>query len=123
MLKKIAYLFFIPFLVNFVSGDVQEASEKSIFQNVQVKGEGGSYTVTGEANTKEGQIFYTVEDGHYQYITETVLSLSKKSAQFQINIKLPPEKLPENATLILHLYEKDDNGRILHSYPVVLEQK
>ncbi|MGG0719128.1 Gmad2 immunoglobulin-like domain-containing protein [Robertmurraya massiliosenegalensis] len=126
MLKQLAYLFFIPFLVNLVSGEVQQEAEKRIFENVQVEGKAGNYKVKGEASTKEGKLFYTVEDGHYQYIDETVLSLSKKypdMASFAINIKLPPEKLSKNATLMLHLYEKDEKGRIIHSYPVVLEQK
>lgn len=125
MLKQFTLLFLIPIFVNLFFGNVQQEEEKLIFQNVQVEGELGEYRVKGKVSANAGKLFYTVEDGHYQYIDEKVLPLAEKDssmALFELEIKIAKEKLPQNATLILHLYEKDEDGRIIHSKPVVLEQ-
>ncbi|MDF1507402.1 intracellular proteinase inhibitor [Robertmurraya sp. DFI.2.37] len=125
MLKQFTLLFLIPIFVNLFFGNVQQEEEKLIFQNVQVEGELGEYRVKGKVSANTGKLFYTVEDGHYQYIDEKVLPLAEKDssmALFELEIKIAKEKLPQNATLILHLYEKDEDGRIIHSKPVVLEQ-
>lgn len=127
MIKYVTFLFLIPFLTNFLPiNDYQTLEEaNTVFKNVQVEGKSGKYTVQGEASTKEGKFYYTVEDGHNQLVDETIVTLEKKfpeSATFQIKISIPKEQLPQNATLILNLYERDSNGNIANTLPVVLEQ-
>jgi hypothetical protein len=110
--------------VHFDHTTTSEESE-SPFRNVQVSGGKGKYSVIGEAATKERVLYYTVEDGHFQYVEETKLNLAKKFPEwssFKLEINIPNDKLPENATLILNLYERDEGGNVTNTYPVVLEQ-
>lgn len=120
MIKYFLFLFFVPFFIGELDVSVEPVEKSSaIFENVVVEGKKGEYVVTGEARTKTGTFFYTVEDGHYQYVDETKVNTS--GGAFEINIHLPKENLPENATLILNLYERDKNGDIQNTLPVVLE--
>ncbi|TKC20100.1 intracellular proteinase inhibitor [Robertmurraya kyonggiensis] len=113
------FLLMIPFLSNLLFG----AGEQTVFKNVLVDGEKGEYLVEGEAHTEAGAFFYTVEDGHYQYVDETKINLSDKSpSPFKIAVKIPADQLPYNATLILNLYERDKDNQIVHNYPVILEE-
>jgi len=100
------------------------ANEESFFRNLIVKGGAGSYEISGEVRTSQRFIFYSVEDGHKQFLAETKIKTSAnggKFVPFSIHVDIPINELPKNATLILHLYEKTTNGEIIHSYPVVLE--
>lgn len=125
MLKYFLFLFLIPFFIGEIDVPMEQAEESnSIFQNISVEGKKGEYVVTGEARTREGVFFYTVEDGHYQYVDETKVVTTEKSpdwSSFKINIKISRDKLPDNATLILNLYERDEQGDIQNTLPVVLE--
>lgn len=129
MAKYFVLLFLVPFIVLNVSfhempkGEAYftEKEESSAFRNVKVEGEKGVYEVKGDAKTKSGTFFYTVEDGHNQYVDETRVSSGTEWQPFIIRIQIPKEKLPDNATLILYLYEKDETGGIANSLPVVLE--
>lgn len=103
---------------------VNEQSESPVFKDIVVSGEMGGYTVIGQANVKKGTFFYIVEDGHNQYISETAVKVKSKAPTwnpFELVIAIPAEKLPENGTLILNLYEKGESGQILDNFPVVLE--
>jgi hypothetical protein len=127
MLKYLTFLFLIPFLTNVLSMDYQQNLEEAntVFKNMQVEGKNGDYTVKGEASTKEGKFYYTVEDGHNQYVEETPVTLEKKfpeQSPFEIKISIPKDDLPQNATLILNLYERSKEGNIINNFPVVLEQ-
>ncbi|WP_449622018.1 Gmad2 immunoglobulin-like domain-containing protein [Robertmurraya sp. Marseille-Q9965] len=118
-MSLLQFLLFIPFLSNLLVG----AGEQAVFKNVLVDGEKGEYHVEGEAYTEAGAFFYTVEDGHFQYVDETKITLSEKpSAPFNISVKIPVEQLPQNATLILNLYERDKDNQIEHNYPVILDE-
>ncbi len=91
------------------------------FQDVKVSGTNGDYLVTGTAKGKYGPVYYTVEDGHVEFIKEKQVQL-QEDGTFQLNIHIPREKLPHNATLILYLYEKNKKGEKNQPYPVVLER-
>ncbi|MDQ1147118.1 hypothetical protein QE429_003945 [Bacillus sp. SORGH_AS 510] len=96
-----------------------------VFRNVKVSGTKGEYVVTGETKAANGNGYYTVEDGHKQYINETRIEVPKEEAEwrtFQLKVHLPKENLPPNGSLIMNLYERGKEGAILHPYPVVLEQ-
>lgn len=97
-----------------------------VFQNVKVSGKNGIYTVTGEARPTAGDFYYTVEDGHNQYVEETKVKHTSKFPNwndFKLEINIDKDKLPTNATLILNLYEKSsEDGSIIHTFPVVLQQ-
>lgn len=125
MIKYFLFLFFIPFFIGEMDLPIEQLGESNaIFKNVVVEGKSGEYVVKGEARTKIGTFFYTVEDGHYQYVDETKVYFTKKNSTgglFEINIELPKENLPNNATLILNLYERDENGKVKNTLPVVLE--
>lgn len=125
MIKYFLFLFLFPFFIGDTDVSIEQAEESNaIFQNIHVEGKKGEYVVTGEARTKEGFFYYTVEDGHYQYVDETKVSTKEKLpnwGSFKLNIHLSKEQLPDNATLILNLYERDGNGDIKNTLPVVLE--
>lgn len=119
MIKYLALLFLLPLFVSDF-GLMKEAEEtSSIFRNIEVEGQNGVYKIQGE--TKRGEFFYTVEDGHIQYIEEQKVTLKSKG-KFKIEINIPKNELPKNATLILNLYEQDGDGKIVNSYPVVLQK-
>lgn len=99
--------------------------ENSFFRNINVKGEGGKYEINGEARPATGVFFYTVEDGHVQFVEETKGKTTSKYPEwetFKISISLEGQTLPENGVLILNLYERGVEGKIIHLYPVVLER-
>jgi hypothetical protein len=99
--------------------------ENQTFRHVKIAGNSGEYVITGEAKTKSGVFFYSVEDGHNFYLQEKENKLATADSDwkpFNLQIKLSKEKLPANGSLILNLYEKDNRGVSLHSYPVILER-
>lgn len=100
--------------------------EHPAIKNVKVQGSKGNYTVTGKARPLAGKLFYTVEDGHNELVAETAKQTKTKYpdwSEFAIEVKLPENKLPENGTLILNLYEREQKeNKIIHVYPVVLEK-
>lgn len=104
---------------------IQVPSESQVFRKVKVSGEKGSYLVEGKACTANEKIYYTVEDGHNQQVEETKLRLKNGSAKcksFVINVSLPVAELPQNGSLILNLYERNQEGHIVHNYPTLLEK-
>lgn len=95
--------------------------ENPMIRNVHAEGENGSYTVMGE--TKAGNYYYTVEDGHNQFTPEKQFRNHGQGwSSFKIHLKLSKTSLPKNGTLILHLYQRDQNKTIQNSHPVVLER-
>jgi hypothetical protein len=96
------------------------------FRNVEVEGANGKYTVIGEARVFEGSFFYTVEEGHEYIIEETNFSVKEGApswSPFTIEIDIPQEALPENATITLELYERSENdGKMTNVYYQKLEQ-
>lgn len=100
-------------------------TKKDVFKEIKVTGQQGKYEVKGFARTQIGELFYTVEDGHNEYISEQRVELDKSGSEwkeFKIDIKLNQNVLPKNATLILNLYLKSKNGDLLNTYAVVLER-
>ncbi|MCQ6274344.1 intracellular proteinase inhibitor [Bacillus sp. V3B] len=103
---------------------VDEQSENPIFKDIVASGKKGVYLVTGQVNLEKDEFFYTVEDGHNEYISETPVKVSSNGPtgnSFELAVTIPAEKLPQNGTLILNLYEKSKSGQILNNFPVVLE--
>lgn len=100
-------------------------SVNPVFQDISVKGQNGSYSVKGKARPTQGKMYYTVEDGHQEYISETEIKIKSKYPEwetFDIKVEIDKEKLPKNATLILNLYERSEKEEmILHTYPVILQ--
>lgn len=96
------------------------------FRNVQVLGENGEYTVTGEVRVFEATFFYAVEDGHDYVVPETVQMASEGApswAPFEIKLSISKDKLPVNGALILHLYERSaKDGSITNLYHAKLQQ-
>ena len=94
------------------------------FRNISVSGSSGNYVITGEARVFEATIQYEVEDGHYIYV-EGFVTASEGApgwGTFTINIDIPEADLPDNATLMLILFEESaQDGSRLHEMPVVLE--
>ena len=68
--------------------------------------------------------FYTVEDGHVQFIREKEVKVHGKVKwhPFKIMINIPNTALPDNGSVVLTLYERNANGKMIHSYPITLEQ-
>ncbi|WP_121609623.1 BsuPI-related putative proteinase inhibitor [Mesobacillus foraminis] len=99
--------------------------ENPAFKHIEVSGQQGTYTIKGLASPKDGYFYYSVEDGHNQLLKETKAEGEKAPEAwkpFKIEIHLPPDALPKNGTLILHLYERNSDGDLINSYPLILER-
>ncbi|GHH98507.1 BsuPI-related putative proteinase inhibitor [Neobacillus kokaensis] len=95
------------------------------FRDVKVSGTKGNYLVRGEIKHQNAELYYVVEDGHIEYIKENKVQLGKKDQEwvpFKIDIHIPQEKLPHNASLLMYFYEKNNEGKKVHTYPFVLER-
>lgn len=104
------------------SRTVHVPAKNPVFKNIEVSGERGTYRVEGQAKPRNGTFYYTVEDGHHQQIQETKEEISSDGwSSFLLELEIPESQLPENGTLILNLYERD-NEMIVHNYSVVLEK-
>ncbi|USK40247.1 hypothetical protein LIS77_07050 [Cytobacillus firmus] len=92
------------------------------FSQAKVTGRNGEYIILFKARPKSGKLWYSVEDGHNELQSEkTIWASSNDWKSYRIKISLPSEDIPENGTVVLHLYEKDEDGDIMNSYPVMLE--
>jgi len=103
---------------------VNVPAKNPIFKQIKVSGENGIYQVKGLAKPENRIFYYTVEDGHHQQIEETKMELAGNQSDwkaFDLTIKIPQEKLPQNGTLILNLYERSGE-EIINNYPIVLEK-
>jgi len=105
---------------------VPDAAQGNVaFRNVSVSGSQGEYKVTGEARVFEANFFYAVEDGHDYVIKETLVTADEGApdwSQFEINISIPSDKLPENGTLMLEIYERSaKDGEIVNLHHTILE--
>jgi hypothetical protein len=105
-------------------GEGTPAQQNNAFRKVQVTGEGGVYTVTGEARVFEATMQYAVSDGH-NYLIENFHTLSEGAPEwsaFTIKLTVPEEKLPANGTLTLELFEYSaKDGSIINFMAVPLE--
>ncbi|KON89466.1 hypothetical protein AF332_23365 [Sporosarcina globispora] len=95
------------------------------FRHAKVTGANGDYTVSIEGRTKSGKLWYTVEDGHNELLSEKAVSVQSNDWEsFTIKINIPAERLPKSDSVILHLYEKSQaEGQIINSFPVILERR
>ncbi|MEH7444480.1 BsuPI-related putative proteinase inhibitor [Bacillus sp. JJ1122] len=99
--------------------------ENPVFKGVRAEGTQGNYKITGEARPINGKFYYTVEDGHNELIREAELVPESKYPQwkpFVIGVSISREKLPQNGSVILNLYERSKDGTMIHAYPVLLER-
>ncbi|HAQ07368.1 MAG TPA: hypothetical protein DCR24_07555 [Bacillus bacterium] len=100
--------------------------ENPVFMQIKAEGSKGEYKVNGEARPIDGKFYYSVEDGHNELIRQTEVALGSKYPEwksFTINLSIPSNKLPQNGSLILNLYERSkESGEILHTFPVLLER-
>lgn len=103
--------------LDLMSKDAPEVNP--VFKGINAEGSKGKYILKGEARTDNGKFLYTVEDGHNELVSETEVVLS--NPHFEIELSIPEDKLPQNGSVILNLYERNGHGEILHSYPVLLE--
>ncbi|WP_082693052.1 Gmad2 immunoglobulin-like domain-containing protein [Bacillus sp. FJAT-29814] len=121
-------LLFIPLMTNADASGVEKlilSEQNPVFRHVQVSGADGTYVASGEAKAAKGIFYYTVEDGHNEYIQEQRVRTQggEKWERFTINVKVAPEAVPKNGTLLLNLYQKNEKGEITNLYPVILERR
>ena len=101
-----------------------EIQENAAFRNIDVTGSGGNYVINGEARTFEANVQYEVEDGHFLYVEgfTTASTGAPEWGTFTIRINIPSSDLPENATLMLILFETSaQDGSRINELPIVLE--
>lgn len=101
---------FLPFLTITAANSGKEQVK---IEDVTVSGTRGNYLVEGKATTT-GTIFYSVEDGHNEFIANQKLQVSNK--QFSLKIHLEEKDLPTNGTIILFFSEEGKEP-----YSLVLE--
>lgn len=103
----------------------EAAMENNAFRKIEVSGGKGTYTVTGEARSSSGELFYLVEDGHIEFISEKKLAAKGKFPSWstiKLDINIPEEKFPESGTIVLYLYERNNEGKLINALPVILEK-
>lgn len=82
----------------------------------------GNYVITGEAR---GSFYYSVEDGHVQFIREKKVNVKGSEAKwhpFKIMINIPRTALPDNGSVIVTLYKHGAKRTTTDIHPIVLEQ-
>jgi hypothetical protein len=96
------------------------------FRNVEVSGQNGSYIINGEARVFEGNFMYSVEDGHMVQVEPTSVQVEKGApewSEFELEINIPKDKLPDYGTLSLVLFEESaKDGEPTHVNTIPLEQ-
>ncbi|MGI8314461.1 BsuPI-related putative proteinase inhibitor [Halobacillus mangrovi] len=96
------------------------------FRNIKVSGESGSYIVKGEARVFEGNFMYSVEDGHMVQVEPTSVQVEKGApewSEFELEVNVSPEQLPDYGTLTLVLFEESaKDGKPIHVNNIPLEQ-
>ncbi|MCM3570025.1 hypothetical protein [Neobacillus mesonae] len=104
---------------------MNQALEKSgNLRHIMVSGTQGHYLVKGEVKRTKEKWYYTVEDGHKEYVKEKQVQIRKSQEKwipFQFEVTLPRGKLPHNASLLIYLYQKGNEGK-KNIFPFVLER-
>jgi hypothetical protein len=97
-------------------------SENTAFRNIKVDGSNGNYHIIGEVRQKNGFMYYSVEDGHIEYISERSIKMKRSEGwqNFKIDIHIP--KLPKNGSLLLILYNRNSQNQLLEEYPVIIDR-
>jgi hypothetical protein len=107
-------------LIDSKAASMQTIKESDqVYRKIYKLGYRGNYVITGEAKSS---FYYSVEDGHVQYIQEKKVNLKGKPSlwhPFKIMINIPRTALPENGSVIVTFYKK---GEKADTYPIVLEQ-
>jgi GH35 family endo-1,4-beta-xylanase len=107
-------------LIDSKAASMQPIKESDqVYRKIYKLGYMGNYVITGEA---KGSFYYSVEDGHVQYIQEKRVNLKGKPSlwhPFKIMINIPRTALPENGSVIVTFYKKGEKSG---TYPIVLEQ-
>ncbi|WP_347861195.1 BsuPI-related putative proteinase inhibitor [Salimicrobium sp. PL1-032A] len=89
-------------------GEATSVEGNEAFRNLELNGENGNYTVSGEARVFEGSFLYRVEDGHNELIGETPVQVDAGApdwSEFNLEISIPESDLPDFGSLTLILYE------------------
>lgn len=91
------------------------------FRNLELSGEKGNYTVSGEARVFEGDFLYRVEDGHNELISETTVQVDAGApnwSQFELAISIPESELPASGAITLMIYDRNakDNEPVNVNY-------
>ena len=92
--------------------------------DIKVTGENGLYHVKGTYVTKGNKAYYTVEDGHNNFVDETPLPIKSKNgsvANLEFDIKIPKNDLPNNGVVSLVIYEKDKGDQISNDVDTTLQ--
>ncbi len=93
-------------------------TEDEHFRSIEVNGEDGDYSVTGEIDTSIGDVYYEIEDGHNYLVEETEVPVEGEGWQpFEINVTISEDLLPKNGAVVMLLYTEDRTEQ----YPVQLE--
>lgn len=93
-----------------------------IVRNVKVDGGHGIYRLTGEARLGGNNLYYNVDDGHNEIFQEKKMVFKDDHSQwqpFEMTINIPKERLPENGSLLLTFYTKDNSSQ---AYSILLEK-
>ncbi|WP_335870021.1 BsuPI-related putative proteinase inhibitor [Bacillus sp. 2205SS5-2] len=100
---------------------------RDTFRNLKVLVKGkGQFEISGEAKTREGSFYYTVEDGHDVLVEETLVKVNKKEPSWTqfVFIVTETESWVGNDNAILMLYERDQaNGTPLNQFTIKLHNQ
>lgn len=96
-----------------------------LFRHVLVSGTNGDYVITGETRSDNGHFYYSVEDGHEEYISDKQVQTKESNEEwkpFEFPLKIQNDKLSKNGSFILNLFQQNEKGEIIHSFPIPLKK-
>jgi len=99
-LKKGLAVILVCIFINLMGGLPEKAMEQTEWiQQISVSGEKGMYEVKGKVSS-EYPIFYTVEDGHQEFISNQ--NLKVVNGNFTVQVHLDKKQLPVNGTVMIY---------------------
>ncbi|WP_181349163.1 BsuPI-related putative proteinase inhibitor [Thalassobacillus sp. CUG 92003] len=96
------------------------ADAEEMVRNLEVEGENGTYTVTGE--TRKDAFIYNIEDGHHVITEDTRVQVEGGGSEwspFTIDVNLKQDQLPSYGSLTLTVFSGDDMSALNY---ITLEQ-
>jgi len=93
-----------------------ESDVTIMFQNMDLKSQDNTFTLTGEAAATDGELFYVIDQGKERLIEEKRVTLEKAGewTSFEIKETLPESSMEGQDPPIITLYGKDATNKMVN---------
>lgn len=129
-MKKIIVV--IGFLILLTAcGDEEPQKETSVsqtspdayakFQNIDIQTEQNQARIAGDANASGNQFYYQVEQGEKILMREEIVEVDSDWSSFEIIVRITQEMKESEDVVIVKMYNKDDEGRMVNPNYVPLD--